>query len=219
MKLTIFGAAGRSGALLTQQALAAGHEVTAVARNPGLVALHNERLRVLQGDVLDPAAVEAAVRGQDAVVSCIGGTMDQKPVTLYSTGTRNILHAMRASGVSRFMCISANPLMPGGGDVLLDRLVLKPIVRQIFKESYADLARMEKEVRGLVGARHASPDLDWTIVFPPRLTDRPPTGRYRVAFNRNLPRGRSLGRADLADAMLTLLDDPRSVHAAVAVAY
>jgi putative NADH-flavin reductase len=211
MKIAVFGATGRTGAQLVQQALAAGHNVTAVARNPVQLSLHHDHLSVLRGDVLDPSTVQEAVLEQDAVVSCIGGTTGQKPVTLYSVGTGNILHAMQVHGVRRFMCISANPLVVGNGDALLDRLVLKPIVRQIFKESYADLARMEEEVR--------RSDLDWTIVRPPRLTDRPATGHYRIAVDRNLPRGRFIGRADLAGAMLRLLDDLKSAHTAVTVAY
>ena len=211
MKIAIFGATGRTGAQLVQQALAAGHDVTAVARNPAQLPLHHDHLSVLRGDVLDPASVEETVLGQDIVVSCIGGTTGQKPATLYSVGTGNILRAMQAQAVRRFMCVSANPLVVGNGDALLDRVVLKPIVRQIFKESYADLARMEEEVR------HSG--LDWTIMRPPRLTDRPATGHYRIAVDRNLPRGRFIGRADLAGAMLLLLDDPKSVHAAVTAAY
>jgi putative NADH-flavin reductase len=211
VKLAIFGATGGTGTLLVQQALAAGHDVTAVARTPARLELRHDHLRTLRGDVLDLASVEEAVRGQEAVMSCIGGTTDQKPVTLYSVGTGNLLRAMRAAGVRRFICISANPLEVGNGDVLLDRLVLKPVVRAIFKESYADLTRMEAEVR--------RSDLDWTIMRPPRLTDRPPTARYRIAFDRNLPRGRFISRADLAGAMLRLLDDSQSVHAAVTVAY
>jgi putative NADH-flavin reductase len=211
MRLTIFGATGGTGTQLVQLALAAGHDVTAVARNPERLQLHHDHLRILRGDVLDPASVDEAVRGQDAVVSCIGGTTGQGTVTLYSVGTGNILRAMQVHGVRRFMCISANPLVVGNGDALLDRLVLKPIVRRIFKESYADLARMEEEVR--------RSGLDWTIMRPPRLTDRSPTGRYRIAVDRNLPRGRFIGRGDLAGAMLRSLDDPKSVHAAVTVAY
>ncbi|HLZ22316.1 MAG TPA: SDR family oxidoreductase [Ktedonobacterales bacterium] len=211
MKLTIFGATGRTGSRLVDQALAAGHDVTVLARNPSRVTLQHERLRVLRGDVLDPVAVEKAVIGQDAVVSCIGSTTRETPVTLYSAGMRNILRAMRANGVQRLVCISANPLVVGDGDVLFDRLVLKPIVRAIFKAPYADLARMEEEVR--------DSDLEWTILRPPRLTDRPHTGHYRTAINRNLPRGRFISRADLADAILKRLDDPASRHAAVSVAY
>jgi putative NADH-flavin reductase len=211
MKLTIFGSTGGTGAQLVQQALAAGHDVTAVARNPARVELRHDHLRVLRGDVLDAASVEEAVRGQDAVASCIGNTTRETPVTLYSAGTGTILGAMRTGDIRRFICISANPLVVGNGDVLLDRLVLKPIVRAIFRAPYADLARMEEEVR--------RSGLDWTIVRPPRLTDKPHTGRYRLAYDRNLPRGRSIARADLADAMLKLLDDPKSSRMAVAVAY
>jgi len=211
VKLAIFGATGRTGAQLVQQALAAGHDVTAVARRPDQVHLDHDRLRVLRGDVLDPVTVEAAVRGQDAVASCIGGATGQKPVTLYSAGTGNLIRAMRTDGARRLLCISASPLGGGDGDALLDRLVLMPVLRVLFRESYADLARMEEEVR--------RSGLAWTIVRPPRLTDRPPTGRYRIVFDRNLPRGRFIARADLAGAMLRLLSDPASVRAAVAVAY
>jgi putative NADH-flavin reductase len=211
MKLAIFGATGRTGAQLVQQALAAGHDVTAVARNPHDLRLSHGHLNVLRGDVLDPAAVEAAVLGQDAVVSCIGGSTSQKPVTLYSAGAGNIIRAMQDDGVRRLMCISANPLVVGNGDALFDRFVLKPVVRAIFKESYADLTRMEEELRRST--------LDWTIMRPPRLTDRPSTDQYRIAFDRNLPRGRFIGRSDLAGAMLRLLGDPKSIHAAVTVAY
>lgn len=211
MKLTIFGATGGTGAQLVRQALDAGHTVTAVARNPARITLRHDRLDILRGDVLDPTSVEEAVFAQDAVISCIGSTSRERPVTIYSAGMRNILRAMRADGVQRLLCISANPLVIDDGDALLDRLVLKPIVRAIFKAPYADLARMEEEVR--------DSGFQWTILRPPRLTDQPHTGRYRIAFNRNLPRGRFISRADLADAILKRLDDPTSCRTAVTVAY
>ncbi|MGZ3600042.1 MAG: NAD(P)-dependent oxidoreductase [Ktedonobacterales bacterium] len=211
MKLTVFGATGGTGAYVVRMALEAGHLVTAVARNPERVDIRHENLRVLRGDVLDFASVDQAVSGQDAVISCIGSTRGQKPVTTYSAGTDNILRAMQAHGVKRFLCISANPLVVGNGDLLLDRIVLKPIVRQIFKESYADLRRMEAEVR--------RSGLNWTIMRPPRLLNRPPTGRYRVAYDRNLPSGRSIARGDLAGALLRMLNDSKAIHAAVTVAY
>lgn len=211
MKLTVFGATGGTGAYVVRMALDAGHDVAAIARDPARVDIRHDHLRIVRGDVRDYASVGQAVAGQDAVISCIGSTRGQKPVTIYSTGTDNILRAMRAHGVQRFLCISANPLVVGNGDLLLDRVVLKPIVRQIFKESYADLRRMEAEV-------HRS-GLDWTIMRPPRLLNRPPTGRYRVAYDRNLPAGRSIARADLAGALLRMLDDSKAIHAAVTVAY
>jgi putative NADH-flavin reductase len=211
MRLTIFGATGGTGTFVAQQALVAGHDVTAVARTPAQFTLQHERLRVVRGDVRDAAAVEAAVHGQDAIVSCIGSTMREQPVTIYSAGMRNILDAMQEGGVQRLLCISANPLLIGDGDLLFDRLALKPIVRAIFKAPYADMARMEDEVR--------SSGLVWTILRPPRLTNRPLTGHYRMAINHNLPRGRFISRADLADAIVKSLDDPKAVRAWLTVAY
>jgi putative NADH-flavin reductase len=61
--------------------------------------------------------------------------------------------------------------------------------------------------------------LDWTIVRPPRLTDKPPTGRYRTALNRNVRGGYTISRADLAAAILKLLDDPASIRAAIGIGY
>jgi putative NADH-flavin reductase len=79
------------------------------------------------------------------------------------------------------------------------------------KELYSDMARMEDVIR--------TSNLDWTIVRPPRLTDKAPTGHYRTALNRGVRNGFSIGRADLAGAIVTMLDDPASIHAAIGIAY
>ncbi len=73
------------------------------------------------------------------------------------------------------------------------------------------MARMEQLLRGS--------EVDWTVVRPPRLTDGPATGRYRTSANRHLQRGRTISRADLAAAMLPLLDDPHAVRTTIGVAY
>ena len=69
MKVLIIGATGGTGRILLEKAVEQGHEVTALARNPSAVAPRDYRPRVLRGNVLDPDAVEAAVAGQDAVLS------------------------------------------------------------------------------------------------------------------------------------------------------
>ena len=81
----------------------------------------------------------------------------------------------------------------------------------LLKPVYDDMARMEERIR--------SSGLDWTIVRPPRLTDKPATGRYRTALNLSVRGGYTIGRADLAGAILTLLDDPSTIRAAVGIAY
>jgi putative NADH-flavin reductase len=78
MKLTIFGASGRTGTRLTEQALAAGHDVVAVMRNPAKLTLRHERLRIAHGDLTDAAAVEDAVRGADAVLAALNFLSEER---------------------------------------------------------------------------------------------------------------------------------------------
>ena len=86
MNLAVFGASGPTGQLVTKQALAAGHIVTAVTRHPETFPLRHEHLQVLYGDVFDLTAVERAVTGQDAVISTLGVPFSRKPITVYSQG-------------------------------------------------------------------------------------------------------------------------------------
>ena len=209
-KLLVIGATRGTGRQVLQQALAAGCAVTALARDPVRVDREHERLTVLQGDVLDPATLTPAMAGQDAVVSTIGVT-SRGPTTLYSDGMRHIIQAMHSAGVTRLVAVSAAPLSIDDGDTLPSRLLLKPLLLALLKPVYADMARMEEQIR--------ASGLDWTIVRPPRLTDKAATGRYRTAFNLSVRRGYTISRADLADAIIKLLDDPRAIHAAVGIGY
>lgn len=209
--ITILGATGGTGRHLVEQGLAAGFDVTAVARDPARVPDRHERLRVLQGDVLDVASVEHAVRGADAVLSAIGPRSRKAP-PVCGPGIANVLKAMGRTGVRRFIGVSAAPVaVDDAGDRLLYRLTFKRVIRAILADAYGDMARMEEEVR------HS--DLDWTVMRPPMLTNRSRTGRYRTARGRNIPGGYLISRADLAAEMLRTLDDPRTIRATVGIGY
>ena len=198
MRLTIFGANGSTGRLLTEQALAAGHTVTAFTRHADEFPIRHERLQVLQGDALDLAAVETAVTGQDAVLSSLGTRYSRKPITLYSAGVANIVQAMHDHGVSRLVCVSSSVTDPvtrsedTGGGVVFEK-VLKPFITNVIgKTMYADLLRMEELV--------STSDLEWTIVRPSGLFDTPTVTEYRLAEG-FLPE-HFTSRADLAACML-----------------
>jgi putative NADH-flavin reductase len=208
-KLLIIGATRGTGRQAMQQALAAGYAVTALARDRSRIDARHDHLTVLQGDVLDPGSLAPAMAGQDAVISTIGVT-SRAPTTLYSEGMRQIIRAMNDTGVTRLIAVSASPMSIDDGDTLATRL-LKRLLWVLFRPVYSDMARMEDEIR--------RSGLDWTIVRPPRLTDRPATGRYRTAINRGVRRGNFIGRADLAGAILTLLDDPTSIRATIGIGY
>ncbi len=211
MQLTIFGGTGGTGEQLIRAALDASHTVTAPARDPSRIRVSHDQLRTVRADVLDPLSLNGTVDGADAVVSALGASRMREPTTVYSTGVANIIEAMRRAGVRRFIGVTAVPVTPRTEVSLLERLVLYPILYRFFGEGYADMARMEQLLR--------ASDVDWTIVRPPMLTDGPATGRYRTAVDRHLQRGRTVSRADLAAAMLRLLEDPDTVRTTVSVAY
>lgn len=211
MRLVVFGATGGTGRLIVEQALAAGHEVIAVARRPSAITARHERLTVVRGDVLEPSTIERAVAGQDAAVSALGAA-DRAPTTVYSEGTANMARAMVAGGVRRLACISSGGLEADHPHVpLLQRLVTKLVVQRLYKNPFADMARMEE------GLERSG--LDWTVVRAPMLTDGPRTGRYRVAESGHLERPRRISRADLADYILAHLDDAASYRAKVEISY
>ncbi|MHB8531759.1 MAG: NAD(P)-dependent oxidoreductase [Solirubrobacteraceae bacterium] len=210
--LTVFGATGKTGQQLVRAALAAGHQVTAVVRDPAKLELTHERLHVARGDVLDGGSIAESVRGAEAVLSALGAANGLEPTTVYSTGTTNILQAMNRAGVQRLVTISAVPVTPREQVGIINRRLVFPILyRFVFGEGYRDMTRMERLLQASASA--------WTVLRPPRLTDGPATGRYRTAVNEPLRRAGKISRADLAQAMLDALENPRTLKAILTVAY
>jgi putative NADH-flavin reductase len=211
MRITIFGASGRTGTQLVEQALAGGHEVTAVVRDPARLAIPTHpRLDVVTADVMDPASILPAVTGADAVLTA-AGPRGAGPTTVITDSVRSIAAAMEKAGTRRLLVLSGSIAADGGEGFFL-RHVLKPLARRTFLRNVcADMRRAEAEI--------VRTDLDWTIVRPPALTNGPATGNYRTAAQRDLPRGFRLSRADLAAYMLSLIGDVAAVRRHVAVAY
>ncbi len=220
MKLTIFAATGGIGRHLLDQALAAGDEVTAVARNPG--KLPGQALAVTADLAApDPAALESAVEGADAVLSGLG-PRSKADAGIASRGTRAIVAAMQAAGARRLVVVSAAPVgtvpSPGHpnppkhdpGDAFWMRHVFAHVAKALYREHYADLALMEDLLR--------DSGLDWTIIRPPKLTDKPLTGIYRTAYGQNLPGGWSVPRADVAQYMLRVIGEPDTIKQIVGIA-
>ncbi|MFF2223058.1 NAD(P)-dependent oxidoreductase [Streptomyces globisporus] len=211
MKITVFGATGGVGQEITGQALEAGHEVTVVVRDPDRLPEGLDRA-ALHGVVRldDEVAVRAAVAGRDAVLSGLGAR-GRKANGVAERLTGRIVSAMEAEGTRRLLAVSAVPVGPkAAGDPLTDRLSLK-VVRAVFADLYADLARMEAVL--------AAGATDWTAVRPPRLTDGPRTGVYRKVVGGTPRSSRTISRADVAHAMLALIDDPATVKQGVGIAY
>jgi len=200
MKLIIFGATGRTGIHLVEQALAAGHDVVAFIRNPAKLDLRHDRLRVVQGELTDAVAVEDVVRGADAVLATltpqiVGGSKDM-PV---AAGTRNIVAAMRTHGVRRLV-------FSWGPSILIPR---NPLMRAVSRASYA-LLRFGPESTE-VGEAIRGSDRDWTTVVVTMPHDKPGTGtvRVRTASGSGDRVRLRIARTDLARFMLAQADDLR----------
>ena len=220
MKLTIIAATGGVGRELLLQALAAGHDITAAVRSPGKLS---RDVRAVTADMSapDPAALESAIGGADAVLSGLGPHSNAN-AGIASQGTRAVVAAMKATGVQRVVAVSAAPVATVAtpsrpspprhdpGDGFFMRHLFSRIASARFGKVYADLAEMED----ILGRS----DTDWTVVRPPQLTDRPLTGTYRTAYGQNIRGGWSVPRADLAHFMLAVLDRPATIHQIVGIA-
>ncbi|MES9540325.1 NAD(P)H-binding protein [Actinomadura sp. NPDC000600] len=212
MRFTVFGATGGTGVQVVRRALDAGHEVTAVVRDPaGLPGEVRACADVVQADVMDPGAIEEAVKGRDAVITAIGTRDGRRPTSVCADSTRGIVEAMRAGGTERFVLTSASGLHAGPGDDPLTRFLVKPLVLgPLLKHAFNDMRAAEALTR--------DSGLAWTIVRPPRLTDGPGNGRYRKAADRNVLGGLSMARSDLATALLDIAGEPSTAGHVISVA-
>ena len=224
MKLTIFAATGGIGLQLLEQAVDAGHDVTAVVRHPQkLPGQLSSQVRVVSADLAapDPATLASAVQGADGVLSGLGPRSNAE-TGIAARGTQAIVAAMKAAGARRIVVVSAapvgtvpsparpNPPKRDPGDGFVMQHLLNPLIKTALRQHYADLAQMEDILR--------DSDLDWTAVRPPRLTDKPLTGTYRTAHGQNLRRGLVISRADVAHYMLRALQQPDTIKQTIGIA-
>jgi len=220
MKLTIFAATGGIGRQVLEQAVAEGHEVTAAVRNPKKLSREMHSITA-DLEAPDPAVLEHAVEGADAVLSCLGPRSPSE-AGIASRGTQAIVRAMQKTGVRRIVVVSAAPIStvpsPGRkesprhdpGDGFFMRNLFAPLTKVALRKPYADLALMEDIIR--------ESGLDWTVVRPPRLTDKPLSGAYRTAYGRNLRGGFLISRADVAHLMLRVLQEPETIGQTIGIA-
>ena len=209
MKLTVFGATGGIGRELVRQALASGHRVTAVVRDPARLTVTGTGLEVVRADLTDPEVIRPALTGRNAVLSGLG-PRSRGDAGVAARLTRTVLAAMEAESVRRLVVVSAAPVGPEPDDGLLDRS-MRGLVSAVLKPVYDDLREMEAEL--------SRSGTDWTSVRPPRLQDKPLTGTYRTVVGGFPRKGRFIARADVAHAMLAMVEDAGTVKQGVGVAY
>ncbi|MGI5347449.1 NAD(P)-dependent oxidoreductase [Streptomyces sp. CA-250714] len=216
MKLAVFGANSSTGRHLTEQALAAGHTVTAAVRRPEAFPLTDPQLRVCAADVTDQAAVEQAVAGNEAVISILGVPYGRQPVTVLSRGITHITDAMALHGVKRLVTVTSRLLAvhaprSAGEKPLYERFmyrrVLYPFLTTLGRTLYDDMLRMEQIVRAT--------ELDWTIVRPSALYNTDVLSNYH--FGPPESPGLYTSRIDLANSLLREVTDNSYVRSVISV--
>lgn len=206
MRLAILGATGGTGQQLLQQALAKGHQVTAIVRRPTAIALIHERLRVVSGDALQPDSLTSTLQGQDAVLSVVGRS-SFRPMSFYRQSARSITEQMQKAGVERLVCLTSVGVLDKPVGPWWYLWFIKPLLGYI----YEDMRQMEQIIQ--------QSGLAWTIVRPSRLFDGKRKGHYRVGSSGELAHAYSISRADVADCMLAQLDTEAHWQQTIAVAY
>ena len=204
MKVVVFGAAGKTGRAVVDQAKAAGHTVTAFVHNADDYDVPDVEVR--EGDATDPAAVDAALAGQDAVIDTIAGKTPYEPTTLESSAARAIIASMQRHGARRLVVTS----MIGEGDSIANMPAdQRPLLTGFLAGATPDKAQMEESVE--------ASDLDWVIARPAILDDEPATGNVRVYTPETGDEAHRIARADLASFLVAQLSTDEHLRHAVTI--
>jgi putative NADH-flavin reductase len=213
MNLTLFGASGATGKLLTERALDAGHHVTALVRSPQKFPFRS-RVQVVQGSAFDPEAALAAVRGAEVVLSALGAPSPFGNHNVLPRAIPNIVDAMQQLHVRRIIVL-------GSAGALSDSLRKQPAWRRWIVENIVYKTFLKWPVREQISqySNLSTSGLDWTMVMPPMLTNGPAHGSFRVDGEALPPNGSRIARADVADFMMQQLGNPEWVRKGVYISY
>jgi putative NADH-flavin reductase len=206
MKLAVLGATGGTGLEIVRQAIENGHSVTAFVRSPERLKPLANRITIQQGDLLNTAELAKAITGHDAILSGFGPRVPiaKSDANLLRNFASALTTAMHQANVRRAVIVSTAFLFK---DSILPPAHL--FGRLFFPGVVIDASAMERIVM--------ESGLDWTIVRPPQLTDKPVTGTYRVRTG-HLPRfGFNISRANVAHFFLKTAEDPASIRKVVGV--
>ena len=199
--IALFGGTGRTGQHIVRQALEKGYTIKALARNPEKLDVQHPKLEIIQGDVHDAVIVEKVVAGSDVVITAVGYTKTSAK-DVQTTATRHITAAMKKHGVTRIVSLSGAGLDSPKDTDHFGRKVVKFIMNLVAKDILKD-AENHYEILKNSGT-------EWTIARPPRLSDGSHTGKYKTGYLKLGP-GDKLSRANLADFMLTQVEETRYI--------
>jgi len=198
MKIVIFGASGKTGNLLVNQALTSGHQVTAYVRRLGALAQQHPNLKIVTGELSDSVKLTEVISGSDACISALGGGSITKHAPEVITGIRNIVQTMEYTGVNRFVYLSS--IGVNESHAFMAPLIRFFIVDVLLKVPMADHSVNERTI--------FSSKLQWTVVRPVSLYNGPVTSNLKHGSEKmRLTQNVKISRASVACFMLEQLND------------
>jgi putative NADH-flavin reductase len=205
MRIAVFGATGRTGQPLVEQAVERGHEVVAFVRDAtGLPStLRNEdRVSTIAGDAYTGEGVDRAIAGDgdpvDAVVSVLGQTSDGPDDLLTEAGQR-MLAAMNQRDVKRLVTLVGAGVREEGESVSLGGWMMGALLKLLARSVLEDARDQVERVKGS--------DTRWTVVRGPRLTEDAHTGEFRHGTDLSLGMRDTAARANVAEFIIDCLED------------
>lgn len=209
LKILVYGASGKVGSHVVEEALNRGHRVTAVSRDPSKIARVHEGLSVVRGDVLDPASVAGLVEGHDIVIVSvrgIAGNSKNPADAVPFLAAQNVVDALRAMapGASRLIHVGgAGSLEVAPGVLLADRLP------KLFMPKSLEL-EIAGQILTLEHLRNVG-DVNWTYATPPRsFTPGKRTGEFRIGGDQLMEDAKGKSRISRADFAVALIDEAES---------
>lgn len=210
MRIAVFGATGRTGQPLVEQAVERGHEVVAFVRDAtGLPAnvRNADRVSIVEGNAYTGEGVERAITGEgepvDAVVSVLAQS-SEGPDDLLTEAGKHILAAMNQHGVERLVTLVGAGVREEGESVSLGGQVMGALLKLLARSVLEDARDQVEVIRGS--------DTRWTVVRGPRLTEEAHTGEFRHGTDLTLGMRDTAARANVAEFILDCLEDDLYVH-------
>ena len=207
MKLLILGATGATGLQVVTQAVERGHTVTAFVRNTGPLERFGDRITVVRGNLLDPAELAGVLPGQEAILSAFGPRL---PISIADADLLQrfavaLTRGMQKSGVRHVVIEST---------AFLFRDAVFPPAHLFGRLFFPGVVRDASEMENII----SKSGLDWTLVRPPQLTNKPLTGKYRTKIGHLPPFGFNISRADVADFMVKACENHASIQRIIGLA-
>ena len=192
MNIALFGATGRSGRAIISAAQAAGHSVVAHVREGSELKASGASVTIVQGSLNDPATLDHMLAGCDCAISAMG-TTDRKANTILSDATCHVIAGLERAGINRLVCITS--MGCGDSKAQVRSMIMRLVIRTVAKEIWADKDRQEQAI--------AASALDYLLVRPGGLTDKPASGDFLVLTPEQRPgKGQMLSRHDVAQFCL-----------------